>query len=82
MDLDPTPANLDFLKAGDQLTITYAVHVGDSAPQNLVFTITGANDQTVLTSVNSTAVSTVVSELARRFLGAGYCRDPRIARFH
>ena len=79
---DPTPANLDFLKAGDQLTITYAMHVGDSASQNLVFAITGANDQTVLTSVNSTAVFTVVSEFGRRSLGAGYCRDLRIARFH
>ena len=47
---DPTPANLDFLKAGDQLTITYAVHVGDSAPQNLVFTINGTNDAPVITS--------------------------------
>ena len=61
---DPTAANLDFLKVGDQLTITYAMQVGDSASQNLVFAITGANDQTVLTSVNSTAVSTAVSELA------------------
>ena len=40
------------------------MHVGNFASQNLVFAITGANDQTVLTSVNSTAVSTVVSELA------------------
>ena len=79
---DPTAANLDFLKVGDQLTITYAMQVGDFASQNLVFAITGANDQTVLTSVNSTAVSTAVSELAGRFLGAGYCRDLRIARFH
>ncbi|WP_156928546.1 VCBS domain-containing protein, partial [Bradyrhizobium sp. th.b2] len=61
---DPTAANLDFLKAGDQLTVTYAVKVGDSGPQNLTFTITGTNDQTMLTSVNSTAVSTTVAESA------------------
>ncbi|MGO4643276.1 beta strand repeat-containing protein, partial [Mesorhizobium sp. 2RAF45] len=61
---DPTAANLDFLKAGDQLTVTYAIHVADSVPQNLTFTITGTNDQTLLTSVNSTAVSTTVAESA------------------
>ncbi|WP_338699118.1 VCBS domain-containing protein [Bradyrhizobium sp. 26S5] len=59
---DPTAANLDFLKAGDQLTVTYAIKVGDSTTQNLTFTITGTNDQTTLTSVNSTAVSTTIAE--------------------
>jgi VCBS repeat-containing protein len=44
---DPTAANLDFLKAGDTLTVTYAVHVGDSATQNLTFTVTGTNDSPV-----------------------------------
>src|SRR4029077_15148977 len=47
---DPPAANLDFLKAGDSLTVTYAVQVGDSASQDLTFTVTGTNDQTVLTS--------------------------------
>ena len=60
---DPTATNLDFLKTGDQLTVTYAVQVGDSASQNLTFTITGTNDQTVLTSVNSTGAVTSVPEL-------------------
>ena len=60
---DPTAANLDFLKAGDQLTVTYAVQVGDATSQNLTFTITGTNDQTQLISVNSSAVSTTVAEL-------------------
>ena len=49
---DPGAANLDFLAAGDSLTITYAVKVNDgttdSATQNVTFTITGTNDAPVL----------------------------------
>ncbi|MEQ1673174.1 MAG: VCBS domain-containing protein, partial [Hyphomicrobium sp.] len=48
---DPGPANLDFLSAGDTLTITYQVKVNDgtsdSATQDVTFTITGTNDAPV-----------------------------------
>jgi VCBS repeat-containing protein len=49
---DPGAANLDFLRAGQSLTITYQVQVGDglatSAVQGVTFTITGTNDAPVL----------------------------------
>jgi large repetitive protein len=49
---DPGAANLDFLRAGQSLTITYQVQVGDSlassAVQDVTFTITGTNDAPVL----------------------------------
>jgi len=54
---DPTAVNLDFLRAGQTLTVTYAVKVGDSTAQNLVVTITGTNDQTVLTSIATQTVT-------------------------
>ena len=45
---DPAAANLDFLRAGQVLTLTYAVKVSDgladSGTQNVVITITGTND--------------------------------------
>ncbi|MGG5818845.1 VCBS domain-containing protein, partial [Falsiroseomonas sp. HW251] len=54
---DPGAANLDFLRAGQSLTITYAVKVNDgttdSATQNVTFTITGTNDAPV--AVDDTA---------------------------
>ncbi|MBC3883483.1 hypothetical protein H8K35_19050, partial [Undibacterium sp. LX40W] len=58
---DPAAANLDFLRAGQSLTITYQVKVNDgtadSAVQDVTFTITGANDAPVLTdTTNPTAV--------------------------
>ena len=46
---DPSAANLDFLRATDTLTITYAVKVNDgtadSATQDVTFTISGTADQ-------------------------------------
>src|SRR5207237_953612 len=49
---DPGAANLDFLRLGQQLTITYQVKVNDgtvdSATQDVTFTITGTNDAPVL----------------------------------
>ena len=48
----------------------FTVTVSDgslSAERTFTVTVNGVNDQTVLTSVNSTAVSTVVSELAGDF---------------
>ena len=51
---DPSAADLDFLREGQQLTITYAVKVNDgtadSATQDVVFTITGTNDAPTATS--------------------------------
>ncbi len=45
---DPAAANLDFLAAGQTLTVTYGVRVNDgstnSNTQNLSFTINGSND--------------------------------------
>ncbi|MFD2053585.1 VCBS domain-containing protein [Mesorhizobium calcicola] len=49
---DPTAANLDFLRAGQSLTITYTVQVNDgttnSGTQNVTFTIHGTNDAAVI----------------------------------
>src|SRR5439155_773237 len=42
---DPAAANLDFLKAGDSLTVTYAVQVGDSATQNLISPFTAPTNR-------------------------------------
>ncbi len=58
---DPAAVNLDFLKAGDSLTITFPVTVtdstGTSSTQNLVITITGTNDVPTITG-DSTAAGT------------------------
>lgn len=49
---DPAAANLDFLREGQVLTLTYAVKVSDgktdSGTQNVVITITGTNDAPVV----------------------------------
>jgi hypothetical protein len=63
---DPAPANLDFLAAGQQLTITYTVKVNDgsadSNTQNVTFTITGTNDAELLDLNNTTGgVDTSIS---------------------
>ncbi|WP_208647147.1 VCBS domain-containing protein, partial [Mesorhizobium kowhaii] len=56
---DPTAANLDFLRAGQSLTITYTVQVNDgttnSGTQNVTFTITGTNDAPVLSDTSDPA---------------------------
>ncbi|WP_280114142.1 tandem-95 repeat protein [Hoeflea sp. BAL378] len=48
---DPSASNLDFLAAGQTLTVSYAISVSDgranSAVQPLTFTITGTNDAPV-----------------------------------
>ena len=59
---DPGAADLDFLRAGQSLSITYVVKVNDgttdSATQNVSFTITGTNDGPVLSdTTDPTAVS-------------------------
>src|SRR5581483_2005322 len=52
---DPTGANLDFLRAGQTLTLTYSIAVGDgtttSNTQPLVVTVTGTNDDPVFSGV-------------------------------
>jgi VCBS repeat-containing protein len=55
---DPTAANLDFLNTTDKLTVTYAVHVADSANQDLVFAITGSNDAPVITGTLESVMTT------------------------
>ena len=55
---DPSAANLDFLRAGQSLTITYVVKVNDgtvdSGTQDVKFTITGTNDAPVLAAIGAT----------------------------
>jgi VCBS repeat-containing protein len=62
---DPGPANLDFLRAGQNLTIAYAVRVSDgtanSNTQDVTFAITGTNDAPVLSDTTDPAA---VLELA------------------
>ncbi|WP_202190148.1 VCBS domain-containing protein, partial [Ensifer sp. LCM 4579] len=58
---DPAAANLDFLKAGDSLTISYTVKVNDghvdSGTQNVTFTISGTNDAPII-DLNGAAAGT------------------------
>ncbi|MBK9082480.1 MAG: tandem-95 repeat protein [Rhizobiales bacterium] len=71
---DPGAADLDFLAAGEQLTITYTVRVSDgtttTGTQNIVITITGTNDGPVSTggvvdgALAETAASTGAQTLA------------------
>ena len=55
---NPAAANLDFLGAGETLTITYTVKVndglGDTGTQDVTFTITGTNDAPDLGNGNFT----------------------------
>src|SRR5207248_3107270 len=61
---DPGAANLDFLRQGQSLTITYTVRVNDgtvnSGTQDVTFTITGTNDAPVL---SDTTDPSAVAEL-------------------
>ena len=49
--------NLDFLRAGQTVTVTYDVQVGDSGTQPLSIVITGADDQTQLAAIAAEAVT-------------------------
>ncbi len=66
---DPTAANLDFLRAGQQLTISYAVKVNDgsadSVTQDVTFTITGSNDGVMLSSIVVPAVAEALGAQAQ-----------------
>ena len=64
---NPAAANLDFLRAGDTLNITYMVNVGDgvaTAQQDVTFTITGTNDKPIvaLGSVNESSFTLVAND--------------------
>ncbi|MBD2342306.1 VCBS repeat-containing protein [Calothrix sp. FACHB-156] len=71
---DPGAVNLDFLKAGDSLTVTYSLKVSDgtadSATQNLTFTITGTNDTPVLSAIPAPAAVTELAEASAQDLAA------------
>ena len=62
---NPANANLDFLREGQTLTITYNVQVNDgtanSNTQPLTITITGKNDAPVLASVSAPAAVPVLA---------------------
>jgi VCBS repeat-containing protein len=62
---DPLPVNLDFLRQGDVLTITYMAQVNDGhgnvGSQPVTITIIGTNDAPVITAATSPAA---VSEMA------------------
>ncbi|WP_202963176.1 VCBS domain-containing protein, partial [Aeromonas aquatica] len=64
---DPAAAHLDFLAAGQSLTITYTIKVSDgtvdSGTQDVIFTITGTNDAAVLSgaTVNLTETNAVLN---------------------
>jgi VCBS repeat-containing protein len=56
---DPVAANLDWLRAGDTLTITYTARVNDGSgnvgSQPLTITINGTNDAPIITGVTNPA---------------------------
>src|SRR5439155_1054369 len=58
---DASAANLDFLAAGQTLTVTYSVQVSDgtatSGTQSLSFVVTGTNDAPVLSTTVPTSVN-------------------------
>ena len=80
---DPAVADLDWLRAGDTLTITYVAQVNDGAgnvgAQNLVITITGSNDTPTIDSATNPAA---IAEVGRRQLCPGYPGRFRHYRYH
>ncbi len=64
---DPAAADLDWLRAGDTLTLTYVAQVDDGhgnvGAQNLVITITGTNDvPTIDSATNPAAIAEVAGD--------------------
>lgn len=53
---DPSAVDLDFLREGQTLTVTYNVKVGDSAAQPITITITGTNDGATISGTFAGAV--------------------------
>ena len=67
---NPGAADLDFIQIGDSLVVTYTVKVNDgtadSGTQDLVITITGENDEPVLSAITApTAVVELVDASAQ-----------------
>ena len=60
---DPAAADLDWLRAGDTLTLTFVAQVDDGhgnvGAQNLVITITGTNDVPVIDGATNPAPAVV-----------------------
>ena len=71
---DPAAANLDFLRNGQTLTITYAVKVNDgttdSGPQNVTFTIIGTNDAPILSDTTNPPPVAELSDASAQNLAA------------
>ena len=71
---DPAAANLDFLRAGDSLTITYTVQVNDgtanSGTQTVTFTLTGTNDAPVLSDTTDPAAVPELADASAQNLSA------------
>ena len=72
---DPAVADLDWLRAGDTLTITYVAEVDDGAgnvgAQNLVITITGSNDTpTIDAATNPAAIAEVAGDSSAQDIAA------------
>ena len=64
---DPAAADLDWLRAGDTLTLTYVAQVNDGhgnvGAQNLVITITGTNDvPTIGATTNPAPIAEVIGD--------------------
>ena len=64
---DPAAADLDWLRAGDTLTLTYVAQVNDGhgnvGAQNLVITITGTNDvPTIGATTNPLPIAEVIGD--------------------
>jgi VCBS repeat-containing protein len=70
---DPAAANLDFVREGQVLTLTYDVTVGDGTvsgnTQPLTITITGTNDAPVLSSFGSGPTFFEATDAAAQDLG-------------
>jgi VCBS repeat-containing protein len=79
---NPGAANLDFLAAGESLTITYTIVVNDgtanSATQDVTFTITGTNDNPTVSVADLSGAATEDAKRpdAQRH-GHDYVRRPR-----
>ena len=73
---NPAAADLDWLRAGDTLTLTYVAQVNDGAgnvgAQNLVITITGTNDvPTIDAATNPAAIAESAGDSSAQDIAAG-----------
>ncbi len=77
---NPAAADLDWLRAGDTLTLTYIAQVDDGhgnvGAQNLVITITGTNDvPTIDSATNPAAIAEVAGDSSAQDI-------PQVERHH